>query len=132
MNNNKKEKVDEIITRIGRKYKAICAFKLEKELGGSKVLQIAFLMGEKREEGDFHKIFSELSEELEMSNIDLVILNDAPLAIAYTIIKDGEEIYCDNREALKKFKANVTERYLDFRNEVRGQIEISLKKSGLS
>ncbi len=128
----KAEDIDEIIKTIGRKYGAFCAYKIIKQVGDSEVLQIAFIMRDDNEKPDFHKIFSELSEKLKSTNIDLVILNTAPLAIAYIILKKGEEVYCDDRALLKRFAAKVVEKYLDFRNEVRGHTEISLKKTKLS
>jgi len=121
--------LDEIIKEVGRRYGAICALKIIKRNRGSETILIAFLMGEKREERDFHKIFEEISDKLKLTNIDLIILNDAPLTICYGILKEYEVVYCDNKEKLKAFKAQITEKYLDFREEVRGHTEISLKKA---
>lgn len=123
-------KIDEIITEIGRKYGAFCAYKIQRQIGGTEVFQIAFIFDNECGEEKFHNIFSDLSEKLCTPHIELIILNTAPPTISYIILKDGKEVYCDNKEKLKSFRAKITEQYLDFRNEVRGHTEVSLKKTG--
>lgn len=122
--------IDEAIKEIGRKYGAVCAFKLQK--GGKEgdvVLQVALIFREKPSKEIFHSIFQELSGKLPIAHIDLLIMNNAPLTLTYVVLKQGEQVYCDDQEELKKFKAKIVEEYLDFRNEVRGQTEISLEKA---
>ncbi len=122
--------IDDVISEVGRKYGAICAYKLQKGEGESKgALQVAFIFREEPSKETFHSIFEELSKKLSLSNINLIILNKAPLTISYIILKQGEQVYCDDKEILKRFKAKIVEKYLDFRNEVRGQTEISLEKA---
>jgi len=127
---NKISLIDEVIREIGRKYGAVCAFKLQKgERENNVILQVALIFREKPSKEVFHNIFQELSDKLSLNNIDLLIMNDAPLTLTYVVLKQGEQVYCDDQEVLKKFKAKIIEEYLDFRNEVRGQTEISLEKA---
>jgi len=127
---NKISLIDEVIREIGRKYGAVCAFKLQKgERENNVILQVALIFREKPSKEVFHNIFQELSDKLPLNNIDLLIMNDAPLTLTYVVLKQGEQVYCDDQEVLKKFKAKIIEEYLDFRNEVRGQTEISLEKA---
>ncbi len=122
--------IDEVIREIGRKYGAVCAYKLQKgDKENKAVLQVALIFREKPSRNIFHDIFQELSEKLSLTNIDLVIMNNAPLTITYIILKQGTQVYCDDQEILKRFKAKIVEEYLDFRNEVRGHTEISLEKA---
>ncbi len=123
--------IDEAIMEVGRKYGAICAFKYISQAGAVKKLQIGFLFREKEENEKFHKIFSEISERLREFNleIEVIILNKAPLATAYIIIRDGTEIYCDDIEQTRRFKSRLIEKYLDFREEVQGYIQVSFEKA---
>lgn len=127
---DKESFINEVIREVGRKYGAVCAYKMQRgEKEGEVTLQVAFIFREEPTKEIFHNIFQELSEKLSLSNLDLLIMNHAPLTLSYIILKQGEQVYCDDINVLKEFKAKIVEQYLDFRNEVRGQTEISLEKA---
>ena len=58
--------------------------------------------------GDFTDLFR--SEE-----VDLVILNDAPLRFAYRILDAGKCLHCSDRKQLIDFLERTTKLYLDFK-----------------
>ncbi len=47
--------------------------------------------------------------------IDLVLMNDAPLRFSYNIIKDGKLLFCRKKNELINFKDHVVKVYLDFK-----------------
>lgn len=47
--------------------------------------------------------------------IDLIILNDAPLRMAFQILKTGRMLTCRNTTALIDFRERVVKKYLDFK-----------------
>jgi predicted nucleotidyltransferase len=47
--------------------------------------------------------------------IDLVLLNDAPMRFAYNIIKSGDLLFCRNKVYLTDFCEQVIKIYLDFK-----------------
>jgi len=59
-------------------------------------------------------------EALHTEEVDLVVLNDAPLHIQYEAIKERKIIFCTNHERRADFETRVLMEYLDFapiRNE---------------
>lgn len=60
------------------------------------------------------RLMGDLSEILNFDAVDVVILNQAPLALAYRVIRDGALLYCRNRDALTLFVAQTIMMYLDF------------------
>lgn len=47
--------------------------------------------------------------------IDLIILNDAPLRFCYVILKTGKLIYCKTKDDLIDLREQVLKNYLDFK-----------------
>jgi len=47
--------------------------------------------------------------------VDLVMLNDAPMRFAHTIIKSGNLMYCADTSELAAFIERTVKNYLDFR-----------------
>ena len=52
---------------------------------------------------------------LKTDEIDLVLMNDAPLKIAYEILKTGKLLYCNNEIELINFFEETVKYYLDFK-----------------
>lgn len=50
---------------------------------------------------------------LETSNLDLVILNDAPIAICFNVIREGKILFSQNRPLQVRFEETVIRDYLD-------------------
>ena len=57
----------------------------------------------------------DLSKILHTDKIDLVILNQAPLALQYNVISEGKVIYQSNPETRYEYEMNVVTLYLDFK-----------------
>jgi uncharacterized protein len=55
------------------------------------------------------------AEVFQTDEIDLVLLNDAPLRFAHKIIATGKLLYCADRLALSDFVEKGQKLYLDFR-----------------
>ena len=47
--------------------------------------------------------------------IDLVLMNDAPLRFSYHIIKDGKLLFCRKKSELINYKDHVVKVYIDFK-----------------
>lgn len=46
-------------------------------------------------------------------SVDLTILNDAPIALAYRVLRDGRVIMCRDERARVEYWAHTVDRYLD-------------------
>lgn len=55
------------------------------------------------------------NETFRTDEIDLVVMNDAPLRFSYNIIKGGELLFCKDRAILVDFVERVVKLYLDFK-----------------
>jgi len=55
------------------------------------------------------------NETYKTDEIDLVVLNDAPLRLRHTIIKTGRPLYIADKSALIDFSDHSTKLFLDFR-----------------
>ena len=49
------------------------------------------------------------------NDVDVVILNDAPLALAYRVLRDGQILCCQDENARVQYTASTIGRYLDFK-----------------
>lgn len=55
------------------------------------------------------------NETLKTDEIDLVILDDAPLRFAHHILKTGKRLHCRDPQRVIDFVERTTKRYLDFK-----------------
>jgi predicted nucleotidyltransferase len=55
------------------------------------------------------------TETFGTDEIDLVMLNDAPVRFAHKIMASGKLLYCGNRSELISFLEKTTKLYLDFK-----------------
>lgn len=60
--------------------------------------------------------------------VDVTVMNDIPIQIAYEIIKHGKVILCKDRDALGDAEIEILSRYLDRRYYDKRRAELSLKK----
>jgi predicted nucleotidyltransferase len=58
--------------------------------------------------GLFNKIFG-------TDEVDLILMNEAPMRFSYNIIKSGKLLYCADTDALTEFIEKTVKVYLDFR-----------------
>jgi len=56
-----------------------------------------------------------LNEQFESDEIDLVLMNDAPVRFSHNIIKSGKLLFCSDSGALGDFIEKTVKVYLDFR-----------------
>jgi len=57
----------------------------------------------------------DLQRILRRNDVDIVILNDAPLALAYRVLRDGQLLCCRNEDVRIQYAAATVGRYLDFK-----------------
>jgi len=55
------------------------------------------------------------NEHFETDEIDLVLMNDAPMRYSYNIIKSGKLLFCSDSDILRDFIENSIKLYLDFK-----------------
>jgi hypothetical protein len=55
------------------------------------------------------------TEIFETEEIDLVLLNDAPMRFSHKIIATGKLLYCGDRFELTDFVEETVKRHLDFK-----------------
>ena len=56
-----------------------------------------------------------LCRALRTDRVDLVLLNRAPAAPAYRVVRDGRRVICRNARAREAFESDTVMRYLDFK-----------------
>lgn len=61
------------------------------------------------------RIWEELTKKLKTEEIDLVILNNAPLQIKYGILETSRLVYCADHKQRMDFEGWAIKRYLDFK-----------------
>ncbi len=52
---------------------------------------------------------------LRVNDVDVAILNQAPLALRYRVVRDGRILFCRDENARVEFTARTVMRYLDFK-----------------
>jgi predicted nucleotidyltransferase len=60
-------------------------------------------------------LLGKFNEVLKTDEVDLVMMNDAPMRFSHNIIKSGKLIYCQNKTELSEFIEKTVKLYLDFR-----------------
>lgn len=61
------------------------------------------------------QIIGGLIDILHSNDVDVIILNQAPLALSYRVLRDGVMLYCRDRQKMIEFVARVVSAYLDFK-----------------
>lgn len=56
-----------------------------------------------------------LTNRLHMDEVDVVILNQAPPALCYAVLRDGRLLFCRDSTALALFRLQSVNAYLDFK-----------------
>ncbi|MFZ1755448.1 MAG: nucleotidyltransferase domain-containing protein [Caldilineaceae bacterium] len=56
-----------------------------------------------------------LQRILHHNEVDVVILNDSPLALAYRVLRDGQLLCCQDEDVRIQYRAEIISRYLDFK-----------------
>jgi len=61
------------------------------------------------------EIMGGLMDVLHVNEVDVAILNQAPLALRYRALRDGVLLFCCDRQAMVEFCARTVIEYLDFK-----------------
>lgn len=82
-------------------------------------IDIAILFDEKLSSQEIesmeNEIYIKLTNVLGTDEVDLIVLNRAPLSVKFGVLKDKEIIYFSNKEKVVDFQCNVVSEYLDFK-----------------
>ena len=73
------------------------------------------------------KLISDIAILIKKNKIDLIILNEAPLLLAYNIIKSGIILKSDEKERVK-FETKILSMYLDEKYYIKRHTEETLKR----
>jgi uncharacterized protein len=61
------------------------------------------------------RIMGDLMDLLNHNEVDVAILNQAPLALAYRVLRDGVLLYCASQDVRVHYTARIVSLYLDFK-----------------
>lgn len=82
-------------------------------------IDIAILFDEKLSSEEIenmkNEIYAKLIEALGTDEVDLIVLNRAPLSVRFGVLKDKEIIYFSDKEKVVDFQCDVVSEYLDFK-----------------
>jgi len=73
------------------------------------------------------KLISEITTLIKKNKIDLIVLNEAPLLLAYNIIKDGIILKSSETEKVK-FETKILSMYMDEKYYIKRHTEETLKR----
>jgi len=74
-----------------------------------------------------YKLKNKLANDLNIKQVDLVILNDAPIELKYKIIATGKVIFQKNSIVRTEFEADTLSQYFDYLPVLRAQKKDILK-----
>ncbi|HEX6384767.1 MAG TPA: nucleotidyltransferase domain-containing protein [Anaerolineae bacterium] len=60
------------------------------------------------------QIITDLMDLLQTDKVDVVVLNEAPLALSYRVLRDGLLLHCASEDTRIMYTAETLTRYLDF------------------
>jgi len=82
-------------------------------------IDIAILLREALNEDQFFearlRIMDDVAHRLHFNDVDVLILNHAPLALRYRALRDGKILFCRDEKARVHFATETTLAYLDFK-----------------
>jgi predicted nucleotidyltransferase len=61
------------------------------------------------------EVIGGLMRMLHTNDVDVIVLNQAPLALQYRVVRDGILLYCRERQPTIEFAARTVSMYLDFK-----------------
>jgi predicted nucleotidyltransferase len=79
-----------------------------------------------------YKLKNKLLSILDIKQVDLVILNDAPIELKYNVIATGKVIFQKNSIVRTEFEANTLSQYFDYLPVLRAQKKdiLNIKSKG--
>lgn len=76
-------------------------------------VDVAVLFGGGGDEEGRMRLFADLASAAAPRRVDVVVLNDAPVALAYRVIRDGRIMVSRDEDARSAFWVRTVDRYLD-------------------
>ena len=71
---------------------------------------------DKKQRFDKHlELIGIFNEQFETDEVDLVLMNDAPVRFSHNIIKSGKLLFCSDSDTLRDFIEKAVKVFLDFR-----------------
>jgi len=102
--------------------------RIEGRLGPMTDYDLGVLIDRGADVGQVHARFThELVRALQTDRVDVVVLNSAPIGLAYAIIAQGKVLYERNVVARVEYEAQVMSRYGDYLPVLRAQREDILR-----
>ena len=123
----------ELVEMVKKEQKITLAYlfgsRVEGKVGELSDYDIAILTG-RGVAGDFrYRFSSSLCRALNTSKVDPIILNSAPIELAYNVISTGKLIYQQSAYERVEFEANTLSRYFDHLPVLRRQRKELLEES---
>ena len=117
------ERLPEVIQAIKRRSEVIALYAFgsvaKKELKPLSDLDFAILLaGQLNRQQRFEKhleLIGLFNDFFRTDEVDLILMNDAPLRFCHTILKSGKLLYCNNKSDLIDICDKVVTNYLDFK-----------------
>ncbi len=75
------------------------------------------------------EVIGGLMDILQTNDVDVLILNQAPPALRYAVLRDGVLLFCRDRQALIEFRVRALNEYLDFKPILKRHGDAILEKA---
>ncbi len=75
------------------------------------------------------EIIGGLMDLLHIDDVDILILNQAPPALRYAVLRDGVLLFCRDRQALIESRVRTVNEYLDFKPILKRHERAFLEKA---
>jgi predicted nucleotidyltransferase len=75
------------------------------------------------------EIIGGLMELFHTDDVDVLILNQAPPALRYAVLRDGIVLFCRDRQAMIEFRLRALNEYLDFKPILKRHARAILDKA---
>ncbi len=120
---NAASKIPELLDRIAKDAQIVALYALGSLVTGDQKplsdLDFGVLVSgkvDKQKRFDKHlDLIGKFNEVLKADEVDLIMMNDAPMRFSYNIIKSGKLMHCRDSTELTEFIEKTTKLYLDFR-----------------
>jgi predicted nucleotidyltransferase len=117
------DRIPELINRISKDKEIVALFSFgSMALGDLKPLSdldfgmlVSRTLDRKKRFEKHLDLIGVFNESFKTDEVDLVLMNDAPMRYSYNIIKSGKLLLCSDSDALRDFIEKTVKLYLDFR-----------------
>lgn len=74
------------------------------------------------------RVMDGLARSIGRDDVDLVVLNEVPLALAYRVLRDGRLLFCRDHAAYVRYRVRTLNLYFDFAPLLERHQEMFLKR----